>query len=107
MVREARALTLRRDHDMMRINGWFDIETGEEMRARLEPDPPTSGDDRSTPARRADILVDILNGAGIRPGLIVHVSAETLCEGEPGFSETEHGTFLTSDEISRTPVIPT
>ena len=101
LVREARALTLQRDHDMMRINGWFDIETGEEMRARLEPGPPTPGDDRSTPARRADILVDILNGAGNRPGLIVHVSAETLFEGQAGFSETEDGTFLTSNEISR------
>jgi Domain of unknown function (DUF222)/HNH endonuclease len=101
LVREARALTLRRDHDMMRISGWVDIETGEEMRSRLEPGPPSPGDDRSTPARRADILVDILNGAGNRPNLILHVSAETLLEGQPGISETENGTFLTTDEMRR------
>lgn len=86
---------------MMRINGWVDVETGEEMRARRDPGAPAPGDDRSTPARRADILVDIINGAGSRPGLIVHVSSETLLEGKPGFSETEQGTLLTADEVSR------
>ena len=86
---------------MMRINGWVDIETGEEMRARLEPGPPASGEDRSAPVRRAALLIDILNGAGDRPGLIVHVSAETLLEDEPGISETANGTFLTADEIRR------
>jgi Domain of unknown function (DUF222)/HNH endonuclease len=101
LVHDLRSLNLRRDGDMMRINGWVDIESGEEMRARLEPGPPAPGDERSTPARRADLLVDILNGAGNRPGLIVHVSAETLFEGKPGISETELGTFLTGDEISR------
>ena len=101
LVRDPRSLNLRREGEMMRINGWVDIESGEEIRARLEPGPPAPGDDRSTPARRADILVDILNGAGNRPGLIVHVSAETLFEGKPGISETELGTFLTADEISR------
>jgi hypothetical protein len=86
---------------MMRINGWVDIETGEEMRARLEPGPPAPGDDRSAPARRAALLVDILSGAGDRPGLIVHVSAETLLEDKPGITETSNGTFLTADEIRR------
>lgn len=51
--------------------------------------------------RRADILVDILNGAGNRPGLVLHVSAETLLAGRPGISETENGTFLTTDEMRR------
>jgi hypothetical protein len=100
-VRHLRSLNLRREGEMMRISGWVDIETGEEMRARLEPGPPSPGDDRSTPARRADILVDILNGAGNRPNLILHVSAETLLEGQPGISETENGTFLTTDEMRR------
>jgi Domain of unknown function (DUF222)/HNH endonuclease len=101
LLRDLRSLRLHRDGDMMRINGWVDIETGEQMRSRLEPGPPTPGDDRSTPARRADVLIDILNGAGDRSGLTVHVSAETLFEGKPGISETEYGTFLTTDEISR------
>ena len=101
LVRDLRSLRLRRDGEMMRINGWVDIETGEQMRARLEPGPPAPGDDRSTPARRADVLIDILNGAGDRPGLIVHVSAGTLFEGNAGISETGHGTFLTADEIGR------
>ena len=101
VVRDLRSLYLRRDGEMMRINGWVDIETGEEMRARLEPGPPDPGDDRPVPARRADMLINILNGAGNRPGLIVHVSAETLLEAKPGISETEHGTFLTADEIRR------
>ncbi len=101
LVRDLRSLRLRRDGEMMRINGWVDIETGEQMRARLEPGPPAPGDDRSTPARRADVLIDILNGAGDRPGLIVHVSAGTLLEGNAGLSETGHGSFLTADEIAR------
>jgi hypothetical protein len=99
--RDLQALNLRREGEMMRISGWVDIETGEEMRARLEPGPPAPGDDRSTPARRAAVLIDILNGAGDRPGLIVHVAVESLLEDKPGISETEHGTFLTADEIRR------
>ena len=101
LVRDLQSLTLRREREMMRINGWVDIETGEEIRARLEPGPPTPGDDRSAPVRRAALLVDILNGAGDRPGLIVHVSAETLLEDKPGITETSNGTFLTADEIRR------
>ena len=101
LVRDLQSLSLRREREMMRINGWVDIETGEEMRARLDPGPPAPGDDRSVPARRAALLVDIVNGAGDRPGLIVHVSAETLLEDKPGISETDHGTFLTADEIRR------
>ena len=101
LVRDLQSLSLRRQGEMMRINGWVDIETGEEMRARLEPGPPAPGDDRSAPARRAALLVDILNGAGDRPGLIVHVSAETLLEDKRGITETSNGTFLTADEIRR------
>ena len=101
LVRDLQSLSLRREGEMMRINGWVDIETGEEMRARLDPGPPAPGDDRSAPARRAAVLVDIVNGAGDRPGLIVHVSAETLLENKPGLTETENGTFLTADEIRR------
>jgi hypothetical protein len=86
---------------MMRISGWVDIEAGERLRAELEPGPPAEGDNRSTPARRADVLLDILNGASDRPNLIVHVSAATLARREPGISETGNGTFLTADEIKR------
>jgi Domain of unknown function (DUF222)/HNH endonuclease len=100
-VRDLRYLTLRREGEMIRINGWLDIEAGERLRACLEPGPPAEGDGRSTPARRADVLLDILNGASDRPDLIVHVSAETLAGGESGISETSHGTFLTADEIQR------
>ena len=32
LVRDLRSLRLRRDGEMMRINGWVDIETGEQMR---------------------------------------------------------------------------
>jgi len=101
LVRELRSLTLRRDGEMMWINGWLDIEAGERLRAELEPGPPAEGDDRSTPARRADVLLDILNGASDRPNLTVHVSAETLIQGAPGISETSTGTFLTAEEIRR------
>jgi Domain of unknown function (DUF222)/HNH endonuclease len=101
LVRDLRSLTLRRDGEMMRINGWVDIEAGERLRAELEPGPPAEGDNRSTPARRADVLLDILNGASDRPNLIVHVSAATLARREPGISETGNGTFLTADEIKR------
>jgi hypothetical protein len=101
LVRDLRSLTLRRDGEMMRISGWVDIEAGERLRAELEPGPPADGDNRSTPARRADVLLDILNGASDRPNLIVHVSAATLASREPGISETGNGTFLTADEIKR------
>jgi len=101
LVREIRALTLRRDGEMIRINGWVDIETGERLRATLEPGIPADGDTRSTPARRADLLVDILNGASGRPDIIVHVTADTLTGTGSGISETSHGTFLTADEIRR------
>lgn len=100
-VRDLSALTLRRDGDMVRFSGWYDVETGERLRATLEPGPPAEGDTRSAAARRADVLVDILNGASGRPAITVHVSAETLTRSEPGISETGHGTFLTSDEIRR------
>jgi hypothetical protein len=101
LVRDLRSLTLRREGEMMRINGWVDIEAGERLRAELEPGPPAEGDTRSTPARRADVLLDILNGASNRPNLVVHVSAEMLAKREPGISETGNGTFLTADEIKR------
>ncbi|MET0696975.1 MAG: DUF222 domain-containing protein, partial [Acidimicrobiia bacterium] len=44
LVRETRALNLRRDQDGMRINGWVDIESGERLAARLDPGPPLPGD---------------------------------------------------------------
>lgn len=101
LVRELRSLTLRRDGEMVRINGWVDVETGERLRATLEPGPPPDGDTRSAPARRADLLIDILNGASGRPDILVHVSAETLLGGGAGISETASGTFLTGDEVDR------
>lgn len=101
LVREARALNLRRDHDMMRIHGWVDIESGERLAARLDPGPPGADDTRTNAARRADLLMEMVECGAGRPGLIVHVSAETLFEGKPRISETELGTFLTADEISR------
>jgi hypothetical protein len=101
LVRDLRSLTLRRDGDMIRINGWVDIEAGERLRATLEPGPPAQGDTRSAPARRADLLIDIMNGASNRPDILVHVSSDTLVGNGPGISETGHGTFLTRDEIRR------
>jgi len=101
LVREMRALNLRREQGMMRIDGWTDIESGEQLAVRLNPGPPLPGDTRSTAARRADLLLEMVEANTGRPGLIVHVSAETLLEGRPGISETEHGTFLTAEEIRR------
>ena len=100
-VRDARYLTLRRDGEMMRVSGWFDIESGERLVAGLEPGPASAGDTRSTPARRADILLEMLEGSSQRPSLSVLVSAETLIDGLPGVSETSNGTYLTMDEIRR------
>ena len=101
LVRETRALNLRREQDGMRINGWVDIESGERLAARLDPGPPLPGDTRSTASRRADLLLEMVEGGSDRPSLVVHVSAETLLEAKPGLSETEHGTFLTADEVRR------
>jgi hypothetical protein len=100
-MRDLRSLTLRRDGEMIRISGWVDIEAGERLRAGLELGPPAEDDTRSTPARRADLLLDIMNGASGRPDITVHVSAEALSRNEPGISETSSGTFLTIDEIRR------
>jgi len=101
LVRDLRSLTLRREGEMIRVNGWFDIESGGRLRAELEPGPPAEGDTRSTPARRADVLIEILDGASDRPTLTVHVTAQTLTHREPGISETSNGAFLTADEIRR------
>lgn len=101
LVRETRSLTLRRDGEMVRLNGWYDIESGEALRAILEPGPPAVEDTRSTPARRADVLLDILNGGSKRPNLIVHVDSGTLSGEGEGIAETGSGTFLTADEIRR------
>ena len=101
LVRDMRALNLRREQGMMRINGWVDIESGEQLAARLDPGPPLPGDTSNLAARRADLLLEMVESNTDRPGLIVHVSAETLLEDKPGISETEHGTFLTADEIRR------
>jgi len=100
-IREARYLTLRREGEMVRVNGWFDIESGERLLAGLEPGPAPAGDTRSTPARRADHLLEMLEGSSDRPSMVVHVSAETLLDGLPGISETVNGTHLTVDEIRR------
>jgi hypothetical protein len=101
LVRETRSLTLRRDGEMIRINGWVDVEAGERLRAILEPGPPAKEDTRSTPARRADRLMDILNGSSKRPNITVHVDSEKLLDRLPGLSETDDGTFLSADEIRR------
>lgn len=101
-IREASALNLRRDGELMRINGWTDLESGERLVSRLDPGPPTAGDTRSAAARRADLFLEMVEGGvSERPGLIVHVSAETLLEGLPGVAETANGTVLTPDEIRR------
>jgi hypothetical protein len=100
-VREARYLTLRREGEMMRVSGWFDIESGERLLAGLEPGPARAGDTRSTPARRADILLEMMEGSSQRPSISVLVSAETLIDGMPGVSETSNGVYLTMDEIRR------
>jgi len=100
-IREVRSLTLRRDGEMMRLNGWLDIESGERLAAGLDPGPPAEGDTRSTPARRADLLLEMLEGSSERPGISILVSAETLLDGRPGISETGAGTFLTTDEVRR------
>jgi hypothetical protein len=101
VVRETRATYIRRDGDMMRFSGWTDLESGEMMRARLDPGLPAPGDTRSAAARRTDLLIDILEGAGDRPHMIVHVSDGTLLKGATDLSETGSGTFLTAEEISR------
>jgi len=107
LMRDLRSLPLRRDGEMFRINGWVDIEAGERLRAGVELGPPAEGDTRSTPARRADLLLDIMNGASGRPDILVHVSAETLLERSPGISEASTGTFSPLRRSGGSPVTPT
>ncbi|MGH8871369.1 MAG: DUF222 domain-containing protein [Acidimicrobiia bacterium] len=97
MIRELRSLTLRREGEMIRVNGWMDIESGERLYARLDPGPTAEGDTRSTPARRADLLLEMVDGSSDRPTMI----AQTLLEGLPGITETSTGSFLTVDEVRR------
>jgi hypothetical protein len=116
LVRECRSLTLRRDAEMFRVSGWVDVESGERLRAVLDPGPPLPGDTRSAAARRADALMDVVNGASGRPDIIVHVTADTLLGttsagddgvADPsrtplgGITQTSYGTFLTSDEVGQ------
>jgi hypothetical protein len=100
-VREARSLRVRRDGEMVRISGWFDVEAGETLIAALEPPPPAADDRRSVAVRRADQLMDVINGSIQRPSLTVHVSAESLFSGLPGLSETSTGVFLNTADINR------
>ena len=100
-VREARSLRVRRDGEMVRISGWFDVEAGETLIAALEPPPPAADDRRSVAVRRADQLMDVINGSTQRPSLTVHVSAESLVSGLPGLSETSTGVFLNTADINR------
>ena len=107
VVRDLRSLTLRRDGEMIRISGWVDIEAGERLRAELEPGPPAVGDTRSTPARRADVLLDILNGAADRPNIIVHVAADTLVLREAGNLRPAMARFSPQTRSNVSPVTPT
>lgn len=118
-IRSVRSLVIRRDGELVRFAGWTDVESGERMRAILDPGPPSPGDTRSASARRADVLVDVIvNAASARPDIIVHVTPEVLTrqamdeaserDGLPlptvraeAISETSFGTFLTADEIQR------
>jgi hypothetical protein len=100
-IREVRALNLRREGEMVRVNGWLDLEAGERLFARLDPGPAAENETRSIAQRRADLLVELVDGCSDRPSMVVHVSAETLIDGLPGISETVNGTHLTVDEIRR------
>ncbi len=100
-LREARSLRVRRDGDMVRFSGWLDAEAGETLIAALEPPPPAADDRRSVAVRRADQLMDVINGSTQRPNLTVHVSAESLFAGLPGLSETSTGVFLNTADINR------
>lgn len=101
MVREARSLTVSRDGEMVTVRGWFDVEAGEMVLAALDPGPSAAADTRSTKARRADQLLDIINGATQRPNLTIHVSADSLSKTQPCTSETSYGTFVTSEDLRR------
>jgi hypothetical protein len=100
-AREARALRVRRDLEMIHISGWYDIESGEQVLAALEPGPPAVDDERSTPMRRADLLLDIINGSQDRPNLVVHVGYGDMLRAKAGISETQRGNFLSGSEVDR------
>lgn len=86
---------------MVRFSGWLDGEAGETLIAALEPPPPAADDRRSVAVRRADQLMDVINGSTQRPNLTVHVSTGSLFAGLPGLSETSTGVFLNTADISR------
>jgi hypothetical protein len=100
-VRSTRALRVRRDLEMIHVSAWYDIESGEQILAALDPGPPAVDDDRSTPMRRADLLLDIINGSQDRPNLVVHVGYGEMLRAKAGISETQRGNFLTGSEIDR------
>jgi hypothetical protein len=102
---DARRLHLSRTLDgMWRLDGWLHPEAGETLAAALLDltPPPTPGDTRSAPQRRADALADLsrshldrpASGGHQRPHLTVIVDLATLRDAAPGRCETVDGTVL-------------
>lgn len=98
---------------MVKVDALFDPEGGEIVLDRLlAATPPVADGDARTPAqRRADALIDLINGGpGGEPGagyranrahLQVHVSYGTLRDLSPSLSETTSGHVLTPRAIRR------
>ncbi len=107
--RRRRALHLSKTLDgMVRLDGWLDAESGDELMAALDSatPPPSDLDDRTPAQRRADGLMDLVRSGGkamgAGPGPVVHTDLDTLVgDGPPTLAETDSETVLTKDAIDR------
>jgi uncharacterized protein DUF222 len=89
--------------DMMRIDGWLEIEAGTVVKMAIESlSRPLGADDhRRAPQRRADAIVELAQH-GAHPQIAVHTTLEGL-KGEVGAaaSELADGTPISSHTVQR------
>jgi len=90
---ERRELSLRPRGSMLQVRGLLDPEAGAAVATAIDAlmRPPTPGDERTAPQRRADALADLARGAiaggalptvgGVRPSIGILVTPQTLIGG--------------------------
>src|SRR5262249_2325125 len=108
---ERRELSLRPQGSMLQIRGLLDPEASAAVTTAIDAlmRPPTPGDERSAPQRRADALAELARGAigggalpsvgGVRPSIAILVTPQTLigAAGSPAPSTADTG----ADRLAR------
>lgn len=101
LFHDMRGVRIRRVDGLIKASISLDEEAGEQLLSALEPGPPAEEDSRTLPQRRADQLMDVLNGGTEKPNITVHVSAEALTDPGPTISESSYGTYMSALSIER------